>query len=436
MQIFKIRSQKIMFTRQGKLMVMVKDKSVYSKRMLLVIYSTFFEYFLFTTFVIYSKSITAELLHNSDNHFRHLIALMIFLTASIARPIGGILFSAFGDSIHRSRIFFFTAIIMSLSSLIIAAIPALGIPTYWVVLILLGARVLQGIAVGAEIPEGIVFCYENARPESRVMVTNFTTLALGFGLLFAVLSSMISEAYFSGAGWRASLIIISIIGLILTPLLHGSFEHTKRKAHELNFDALKEIFATHKLSVLRLVCFSTFLSSATAVFLYVMPDYLRDYFNYSEHDTHISLIFVASSFLSGSICAVFIHNKLGKSFYLLSGLFLKGLLVFVFHSYMHHSLLETTILNSICIFIFGFFIAKLPALIASSFPSRIRYTGIALVYNISFGVMYAITQILINWLIVETKSLYMPSMYIIFFSYISLASLWFMSKESFFNYNK
>ncbi len=268
------------------------------------------------------------------------------------------------------------------------------------------------------------------------MVTNFTTLALGAGLLLAVLSSMISDAYSPTSGWRISLVIVSVLGLILTPLLHGSFEHNKRKPHELNFNALKEIFATHKLCVLRLICFSTFLSSATAVFLYVMPDYLRDYFNFSERDTHISLIFVALSFLLGSICAVFIHKKLGKSFYLVSGLFLKGLLVFVFHSYMHHSLLETTVLNSICIFIFGFFIAKLPALIASSFPSRMRYTGIALVYNISFGVMYAVTQILINWLIVETKSLYMPSMYIIFFSYISLASLWFMSKESFFNYTE
>lgn len=416
--------------------MVLKGQSIYGRRMLLVIYSTFFEYFLFTTFVIYSKDITLQLFHGSDSGFRYSMGLLIFLTASIARPIGGVLFSTIGDSVHRSRIFFFTAIIMSLSSLVIVIIPDLGIPLFWLILILLIARLLQGIAVGAEIPEGMLFCYENAPPESRVMVTNFTTLALGGGLLMAVLFRMLNEAYFPALGWRVSLAIVSVLGLILTAFLHGSFAHNKRKPHELNFNALREVFSTHKLCVLRLICFSTFLSSATAVFLYVMPDYLRDYFNFSERDTHISLIFVALSFLLGSVCAVFIHKKLGKSFYLVSGLFLKGLLLFVFHSYMHHSLVETTILNSICIFIFGFFIAKLPALIASSFPARMRYTGIALVYNISFGVMYAVTQLLINWLIVETKSLYMPSMYIIFFSYISLASLWFMSKESFFNYTK
>ena len=404
-----------------------------NKQLVLVLSSIAFEYYLFTLFIFLAPSISHVLFPLLAPEMSEWFALSIFLIAGFCRPLGSLLFSGIGDGELRHRVFFWATFIMSITCIGLSILPSSHAIGFLSPLLLIGIRMSQGIVVGAAIPEAMIFCYERASKGMKVLASNFVNIAVSFGFLGAIVFALLTHHLFGENTWRAGVAICGFINLLIAYLLRNSFAK-QIQFKPINYQPLKIILKNHKLDLLRLICFASFLTSGTAVFFYIMPSYLHDYFNYSDFTARLSCIISIGGYILGQIVASFLHQKVGKNFYISSGFFFKALLVFVFHTYITHNLIEVICLNTLCCFIFGFFIAKLPVLMINSFPASSRYAGVGLVYNISFGVMFGISHYAVSFLIQLTRSLYMPSMYIVFFSYLSLISLWFMSKTSFIRY--
>ncbi|TXI91595.1 MAG: MFS transporter [Neisseriales bacterium] len=407
-----------------------------NKRLLLVLSGIVCEYFLFTTFILLSKTISADLLPKVSELGHQLFTISVLCLAGLSRPLGGILFSSIGDSPMRHRIFNFSSLVMAISSMIIACLPNAIYFGFWAPIILLFIRMCQGIVIGAVIPEAIIYCYEQSDNESKLFTTNLANMATGCGFLLAMLSADFMYIFLDAHSWRYIMFAVSAICLLLFIMTKSYFiSTTKQKTIPTGFHSIRQVLRLHKWEIIRLFCFGTFLTSGGAVFFYIMPDFLAQYFHYSWPQTRIFGISVVVAYMIGMIVAVFFHECINKNFYISSGFVFKAILVFVFHSYVTHDFYEVVILSSFCCFMFGFFIAKLPVMMIASFPPHLRYAGVSLVYNVSFGIMFGLSQYIIGFLIQKTHSLYMPSMYIIFFSYVSLISLWFMSKDTFYSYH-
>lgn len=414
------------------------NKNLY-RQIILIISGVILEYYQFTLFMILATPIERDLFPLADHEWQHWFGLSVFVLAGFCRPIGGIIYTFFRDRIQRSDFFIYTLMALAAISLVVGILPTANIIGVFALIILILARVFQGIILGAAVPEVIIYFYETTSPYYRVLTTNLVNFSISIGFLLAIIFSVISNSFFSYESWRVGLVLCGIVNLIIAFRFGRVFE--RRELTDISppiAGAAKftQLFTSYKLTLLRLIGFATFLTSGLAVFYYILPSYLSEYFHYPRWQIHLNGVCVVIGFILGLAIAIFYHENLNKNFYLSLSFIMKILLVFVFHSYLRHNLFETLMLNAVCSCLFGFFMAKLPILVISAFPPELRYAGVSLIYNFSFGVISGVSHFGVRWLIHVTKSLYSPSMYIIFFSYISLICLWFMSKESFYIYRE
>ena len=76
----------------------------------------------------------------------------IFVTGYLARPLGGIVMAHFADRLGRKRVFSLSILMMAVPCLLIGAMPTYAQIGYFAPLLLLALRILQGAAVGGEVP--------------------------------------------------------------------------------------------------------------------------------------------------------------------------------------------------------------------------------------------------------------------------------------------
>lgn len=112
----------------------------------------------------------------------------------LARPVGGVLFSHFGDRIGRKRLFRLSIIMMSISTLAIGLLPGFEIPGYSALPLLGGLRLIQGFSVGGELPGALVFAAEHISPGIRGRVTSAIVASAVMGMVMASTAGVLVNA--------------------------------------------------------------------------------------------------------------------------------------------------------------------------------------------------------------------------------------------------
>jgi MFS family permease len=92
---------------------------------------------------------------------RQLQTFGIFAAGYLARPVGGIVIAHFGDLLGRKRMFTLSIFLMAAPTLVIGLLPTYASIGVAAPLLLLAMRVLQGAAIGGEMPGAWVFVGEH-----------------------------------------------------------------------------------------------------------------------------------------------------------------------------------------------------------------------------------------------------------------------------------
>ena len=118
------------------------------KDMLAVNFGNALEWYDWNVYTIFAPVFAAQIFH-ADNPTSELLAtLAVFAVGFVARPIGGYVFGAYADRVGRKRSLFAAMMITALGSLIIAFTPTYGTVGVLASVILVIARLLQGLAAG------------------------------------------------------------------------------------------------------------------------------------------------------------------------------------------------------------------------------------------------------------------------------------------------
>lgn len=400
------------------------------KQITVILCSLAVDYCLFMIFITFANDIFKNLIPNANSRYSIVISVAFFSAPGFFRFIGAIIFSGLGDSPYRNKIFYFSTVALSVSSLICGCLPTISFLNIFILIILGIIRISNGLFIGAVVPKALIFCYAKVPPKWRILSTCLIHFAEILGFMIAIIFTIIFDDFFQGQGWRIGMLSCGLMGLLVSYMLRLVF-HGEKNVKIANFRALRTVFIGYKWTMFRMICFATFLSSGLSMFFYVMPDFIFEHYGYDLKSFQVSSIFLLFSAFLGIVVGIKLDRLLGKRFYLLSGIVFKFWLAFAFHSFIKNDLLIITLLCSISTFVFGLYVAKLPVMIIGSFPKEVRFIGVAIVYNISFGIMFAVSHRVIHSLIGYSHSLSAPSMYIIFFSYVSIISLWFMPKRIF-----
>jgi MFS family permease len=142
----------------------------------------------------------------------------IFAAGYLARPLGGIIMAHFGDKVGRKKMFSLSILLMALPTLAMGMLPTYQSIGIAAPLLLLLMRVLQGAAIGGEVPGAWVFVAEHV-PRKRVgfacgtLTAGLTAGILLGSLVATLLNTVMSQESILAGGWRIPFFLGGIFGL-------------------------------------------------------------------------------------------------------------------------------------------------------------------------------------------------------------------------------
>ncbi len=148
-----------------------------------------------------------------------IFALLAFAAGFAVRPFGAIIFGRLGDLIGRKYTFLITIMIMGLSTALVGMLPSYASIGVAAPVILIGLRLLQGLALGGEYGGAATYVAEHAPKGKRGFFTSWiqttATLGLFLSLLVILACRNLMGPAFDDWGWRVPF-LLSIILLAIS----------------------------------------------------------------------------------------------------------------------------------------------------------------------------------------------------------------------------
>lgn len=173
---------------------------------------TVFEWYDFYLYGSLASIIGAQFFSAYPPATRDIFALLAFAAGFLVRPFGAIVFGRVGDIVGRKYTFLVTILIMGLSTFIVGLLPNAATIGIAAPIILIGLRLLQGLALGGEYGGAATYVAEHAPMGKRGYYTSFiqTTATLGLFLSLLVIlftRTALGEPEFAAWGWRIPFLV-------------------------------------------------------------------------------------------------------------------------------------------------------------------------------------------------------------------------------------
>ncbi|GKV91217.1 MFS transporter [Pectobacterium carotovorum] len=386
------------------------------------------EFYDFIIFVFFA-AVIGDLFFPPDipEWLRQVQTFGIFAAGYLARPLGGIIMAHFGDKSGRKKMFSLSILLMALPTLAMGLLPtyeAIGIAAP---LLLLLMRVLQGAAIGGEVPGAWVFVAEHV-PRARIgfacgTLTAGLTMGILLGSLIAtLLNTVLTPEQMSGGGWRLPFFIGGVFGLVAmylrrwlqeTPIFMEMREQ-KKLAEEL---PLKSVVLNHKRAVVVSMLLTWLLSACIVVVILMAPTYLQ-----KVHGIPAALALQANclatiALMVGCVGAGLLVDRFGAS-----KLFIVGSLSLAACSwFFYSSAASSTTLLFVSYAIVGLsvgVVGGVPYVMVRAFPAAVRFSGISFSYNVSYAIFGGLTPVFVTLIMKATPMA--PAFYVLTLAAVGL----------------
>ena len=313
----------------------------------------------------------------------------------IARPLGGVVFGHIGDRIGRKSLLQFSLVLIGVSTFLMGCLPPFDTIGIWAPVLLVLLRFIQGFALGGEWGGAVLLVAEHSPNKSRAFWGSFPQAGVPLGNLLAtvvllVLSAGLSEADFLAWGWRIgfwlSVIIVGIGYYIRTQVTDSPvFEAAKARSGERAHEGygLVEVFRRYPRGVFTAMG----LRVGENILYYMVVTFSITYLAHIGVDT--------TRILTLLFCAHILHflvippvgalaDRMGrKPVYILGAALTMAWPFLAFPMFDTGS--STVILGAIFVgmIVHALMYAPQPAIMAEMFPTRMRYSGVSLGYQVT-----------------------------------------------------
>ncbi|MFM4940269.1 MFS transporter [Aeromonas enteropelogenes] len=363
----------------------------------------FYDFIIFVFFAV----VIGELFFPADipEWLRQFQTFGIFAAGYLARPLGGIIMAHFGDLIGRKRMFTLSIIMMALPTLLIGLLPtyaALGIAAPLLLLLL---RILQGAAIGGEVPGAWVFVAEHVPARRIGLACGTLTAGLTAGILLGSLvataiNRSMSPSDVSEWGWRLAFVLGGVFGIVAMYLrrwLHetpvfAEMQANKSLAEEL---PLKTVLREHKGSVVVSMLLTWLLSAGIVVVILMTPTYLQKVYGITPAEalTANSLAIVALTL--GCIAYGRLIDSLGSGLTFMLGSLLLAGSTYAFYHGLVAGMTQLVPLYMLAGFAVGI-VGAVPYVMVNAFPAVVRFSGLSFSYNVAYAIFGGLTPMLVT----------------------------------------
>jgi MFS family permease len=375
------------------------------------------EFYDFIIYGIFSLYFAHQFFPSHDPLVSVIESYVVFVLGYIARPIGGIIFSHIGDEQGRKKVLIITIIIMGLASFGIGLLPTYDNIGLAAPCLLLSLRLLQGLALGGELPSTYVYISESMPTKLGYGFGGVMT-GVNAGLLLGMLMNLLLNTLFTAPemesfAWRIPFILGGVLCLI-------SYKIRKSLRETQAFIKIKDkpklplfyLVQHHLPSLLSGICITAFMSGTVVTTIIFMPTYLTKILHFDPHLFSHFMIYV----MLANVLTIYLGGGLANTFSPQKMFFIIGCIALplIASSYFLISLNLCLALAMIILGIIqGMAALLVPLLLTRLFPTQIRLTGVALSYNIGFTLFGGLAPIILTSLMTQGTNVYLtPILYL------------------------
>ncbi|NMG64757.1 MFS transporter [Azoarcus indigens] len=364
------------------------------------------EFYDFIIFVFFA-TVVGKLFFPPDmpEWLRQLQTFGIFAAGYLARPLGGIVLAHFGDMLGRKRMFTLSIFMMAVPTLVMGMLPTYAQIGIAAPLLLLLMRVVQGAAIGGEVPGAWVFVAEHVPSKHVGYACGTLTSGLTAGILLGSLMATLINTVFiaeevAAYAWRIPFIAGGVFGL-LSVYLRRWLEETPVFAELKQREALAEeiplktVVREHRAAVVVSMLLTWVLSAGIVVVILMTPTVLQTVYHF-DAATALQANSLAIVLLSiGCTASGAIADRVGAGRTFVVGSLLLAVVSWLFYTRLHthpELLFPLYAVTGLCVGVIG----AVPYVMVKAFPAKVRFSGLSFSYNLSYAIFGGLTPMVVS----------------------------------------
>lgn len=382
------------------------------------------EYFDFIIFALLAPYIGDNFFPNSQKNAQLLQAFMVFSVGYIVRPVSAVVLGMISDVYGRKNALMLSILCMAFATVIIGVLPGYNSIGIAAPVLLVVARVIQGISHGAEMPLAITYISElnlSKKEFKCSLIYTFASVGAICSLVFCyLLENNFSSGEISSWGWRLPFLSGGLLAIVAIIFRYYALETPEfmnlpkvSKKNLLN-DLFKNV---KKILIGALVTFPVAIIVILGLF---MPNAMQKFFAYeAKLAFKLSLIGMCYYTIVLPILGYMYKGEYRYRIYITSGVSMSIVVIFTFLSNLSSYI---TVLLFIIMFktILASLGATYPMILANLFTTNHRNTAVAIGYNMAFSVAALLPTLCLN---VVSNADELAIFFIILFTVIAIISV-------------
>jgi len=323
-----------------------------------------------------------------------LLAFATYAVGFAARPLGGLVFGHFGDRIGRKRLLMLSLMLMGGATVLIGCLPTYAQIGVAAPLLLVLLRLVQGFAVGGEWGGAVLMAAEHGDSARRGFWTSWPQSGVAFGNLFAsgllaFLATTQSDADFLAWGWRVPFLLSAVligVGWWVRSRVEESplFVAARRAAAAMERAPALEVFRRRP----RRLLIGMGLKFGENLSYYVITVFSITYVTQVVGLTRqvaLNAVLIGSAVHAvATISSGALSDRIGRRWVYAAGAGGMAIWAFAFFPLLGRAAPGAIILAVTGGLIFhGLMCGPQAAFMAEMFPTRIRYSGVSLAYQLT-----------------------------------------------------
>lgn len=393
----------------------------------------FVEWFDYAMYGYLAVTISAVFFPDSDPATGLMLTFSLFAVSFLVRPLGGFFWGHIGDRFGRRIALSWSILIMSLATFLIALIPGYATIGIWAPLALLAMRLVQGFSASGEYAGASAFLVEYAPPRKRgiyaavVPASTATGLLLG-SLIATVLTATLDDQQMIDWGWRLPFLLAAPMGLI-GRYIRSKLEDTPAFREMATKDEavkapVSELFRQHWGRLLQASGAVLLNAVGFYVILSYMPTYLSEELGLDQTSSYVATTVALATYIGFIFITGTLSDRYGRKRILISASV--AFLIFTVPAFYLLGTDSFAVVLLVQILLGGMLALNdgtLPSFLAEMFPTKVRYTGFAVSFNLSNALFGGTAPLVATWLIATSGNDVAPGWYLMAAAAVSLIAV-------------